>query len=524
MRPRASHIILVAATILVIATLSVHATDPILYSAENISTDAHADPSTIKKRSPGDAAAVIPLMDELLGGSGTLALTIKVKDYESAERDLARYTDLSGQFSNLIVKLDLSETDVGEFQKKTRENLDSFTTLLNDSRRLDDLKRLEIEVEGDDGQRMAIAYEGEALRQKMQGTFSAYAEREPVVTRIAENYDLNTTPYQESIGDLAEVVEAADDWRDKAGGKTSPLSITLTPTEGSYGDVIRINGTYLPSETPVGIYVDSRLAKTVAFDDNGRYACSYRIGEILAGSHLVYATTGSIFSGVRTFTVIPQNTTLTLTLAEVNRTAVACTGTLMTGNRSVTGAPVLLRVDGTTLVATRTDGNGTYEKEITLPAGEHTIRAEFHGAGFPLNPSVSDTGTLHVPDNLPSPLPILAGVAALIGTGWYLRRRQERPEKAPSETPPELPEEEGIKFPAIDIESLPPRDAATVLFHLLRTRLGLPGTKTPRDCAKVAYPRFFERYERIRYAGETPTEEELRWMEMIARGEDEHEA
>ncbi|HNQ34048.1 MAG TPA: DUF4129 domain-containing protein, partial [Methanoculleus sp.] len=67
-----------------------------------------------------------------------------------------------------------------------------------------------------------------------------------------------------------------------------------------------------------------------------------------------------------------------------------------------------------------------------------------------------------------------------------------------------------------------PREAATVLFCTLRARLGLPETKTPRDCARIApaYAGFFERYERIRYAGETPSEEELTDMERIALGGD----
>ncbi|MGB3950923.1 MAG: hypothetical protein WBL17_07990, partial [Candidatus Methanoculleus thermohydrogenotrophicum] len=91
MRPRASHAILVTAALVALIVLAAHATNPVLYAAENISTAAHADPSTIERRSPGDAAAVIPLMDELLSQTGTLTFTIKVKDYESAERDLARY-------------------------------------------------------------------------------------------------------------------------------------------------------------------------------------------------------------------------------------------------------------------------------------------------------------------------------------------------------------------------------------------------------------------------------------------------
>ncbi|KUK59601.1 MAG: Uncharacterized protein XD82_1859, partial [Methanoculleus marisnigri] len=188
MNRRASHVILAAAAVLVLLLLGAQATAPLLYTAENTATAAHADPATVQKKSPGNADALVPLMDDLLGQTGTLALTIKLKDYESAESDLARYSELSRQFDRLVVTLDVSGTDIGEFQQNNRKNQEALTTLLNDTRRFDDLKRLEIEVQGDDGQRMAIAYEGEALRQKMREGFSAYAERETATTRIAEHY------------------------------------------------------------------------------------------------------------------------------------------------------------------------------------------------------------------------------------------------------------------------------------------------------------------------------------------------
>jgi hypothetical protein len=123
MNRRASRAILAAAAVLVLALLGAQAADPVLYTAENTSTGAHADPATVQKRSPGDAA-LVPLMDELLGQTGTLTLTIKLKDYESAERDLARYSELSRQFDRLVVTLDVSGTDIGEFQRNNRQNLE----------------------------------------------------------------------------------------------------------------------------------------------------------------------------------------------------------------------------------------------------------------------------------------------------------------------------------------------------------------------------------------------------------------
>jgi len=351
MRPRASHIILAAAAVLLILLLAGEAVDPVLYAAENISTASHADPSTIEKRSPGDAASVVPLMDELLGHTGTLALTIKIKDYESAERDLARYSELSNRFDRLVVTLDLSETDIAEFQKNNRQNQEALAALLNDSQRLDELKSLEIEVlDGD--QRMAVIYEGEALRQKMRETYIAYANREPETTRIATHYGANATPYEESVEVLAEVVGAAEEWQEEwQEGKgtssgappgvvpRSPLDISITPREGRYGETLTINGMYgggIPG-TPVTIYIDSRIAGNTTLDGNATYTYPYRIGRVLAGPHLVYSTAATIFSEVTTFDVLASDTNISLAVVEVNRTAVACTGNLTTED----GRPVL---------------------------------------------------------------------------------------------------------------------------------------------------------------------------------------
>jgi hypothetical protein len=527
---RASQIILAAAAVLVLALLAGEAVDPVLYTAENIATAAHADPATVEKRSPGNADTLVPLMDDLLGETGTLALTIKLRDYESAERDLARYSELSSRFDRLVVTLDVSETDVGEFQRNNRQNREALETLLNDTRRFEELQRLEIEVL-DGEQRMAVAYEGEALRQKMREGFASYAGREAATTRIGEHYDLNTTPYRESVAHFAEVADAADDWREETGTGTvtSPLGIAVAPHEGRYGDTLTITGTYIGGApgTRVEVYVDSRNAAAATLDPNGTYACSYRIGRILAGSHLAYATAGTVYSEVATFEVVSASTTITLDAMEVNATAVACTGNLTAEGRPVTGAPVLVRVDDATLAAGETDQQGAYRTEIVLAPGEHTLQAEFHAAGYPLNASESETVAVQVRGEGLSPLPFIAALAAAAGAGWYLRRR--RPEESPVERPPE--EEAAVEPAAADppegsVAGLPPREAATVLFRMLRARLGIPGTKTPRDCARIApdHAGFFERYERIRYAGETPTEEELRAMEAEARGGDEDAA
>lgn len=521
MNRRASYVILAATTVLVIALLAAEAADPVLYTAENITTGAHADPKTIDGQK-NNAAAVVPLMDELLDQTGTLTLTIKLRDYESAERDLARYSELTSRFDRLVITLDASETELGEFQRNNRKNLEALDSLLNDTRRFDHLQRLEIQVQDGD-QRRAIAYEGEALRQKMQKTYSAYASRESVMTGIGERYSLNTTPYRESVGHFSEIVDAADDWHRATAPQQSPLGITVTPAEGRYGETIRIAGRYAGGTpgTPVEIYIDSRAAGTATLNADGTYAWPYRIDRVAAGPHLVYAAADAVYSGVESFQALPDETAISLAVAGASGTTVTCTGNLTTiEGLPVAGAPVSIRVDGETLVDTETGEDGTYEQVIALPAGEHTLRAEFHGGGFPLNASESETATIVVRGEGPPLIPFVAALAAAAGTAWYLRRR-ETPEAAPIPQPSQAIVHQPP--PKVEIADLAPREAATVLFGALRDRLGIKKTKTPRDCARIApdYAWFFERYEQIRYGGEEPTKEEIRRMKDVILGGDE---
>ncbi len=532
MNPRALHTILAVAIIATLILLAGEATTPLLYTAENTSTAAHVDPTTVLKLSDNDAGALIPLMEDLLGETGTLTLNIRLGDYESAERDLARYADLSGRFDELIINLDISGTEIGEFQQNNQENLAALGALLDDARRFEDLQRVEIQVQGDESQRATVIYEGEVLQQKLQSGAAAYAGREGATIRIADHYGVNATPYRESVRNYAEIAGAtASRQAEAGGGPSSPLSIVVTPNTGQYGDLLSITGTYAggTAGTSIEAYADSLLVGSATLDENDAYACSYRIDRISAGLHLAYTVAGAIYSSVATFEVHPDDTTITLTL-EKDRAIVTCTGTLTTAKGlPVTDAPVLLRVDGDTPITAETDENGTYREVISLPVGEHTIRAEFNAVGYPLNASESPDETITVRNRGLSPFPFIAAIAAALGSGWYLRRRHRPEEKTQVPEPVErvsVEEEVATIPPEIDLAGLSPREAATTLFCALRSRLGLPETKTPRDCARLApaHARFFERYEQIRYAGETPTEGELHAMEAEVLGGDENGA
>lgn len=520
MSHQTSNAIIVVTAIAALLLLFGEAGDPVLYSAENISSAAHADPATVPgMTAEGDTDALIPLMNDLMDQAGTLTLKIRLKDYDNAAKDLARYAEQAGQLERLVIDLDLSGTDIDEFKQNNQEDLVALEALLDDIRRFENLQKLEVQVQ-DDERHTTVAYEGEALQRKMQEGFSAYSRREDVTTRIAGRYGMNVSPYRESIKDFKTIVGTMGTQKTgDADDAISPLQIMPTPDEGRYGDTIQFTGTYTGGNpgTPITIYVDSRVAGNTSLDKDGKYSLSYQINRTPAGLRLAYATAGEVQSSVTAFEVLPSETEVTLAVEA--GTPVICTGALSTiGDRSVMGAPILLRVDGTEVVKTETDQNGTYTGEIALSAGNHTIQAEFDAPEYALNASKSLAKDIVVQSEGLSPIPFVAAMAAALGSGWYLRRRHRSEEiasapKAWEMRGPEVEEEEEVVSvpPQIEIAGLPPREAATVLFCAFRARLGLSDAKTPRDCARLSpdHVWFFECYEKIRYAGEIPTEGEL---------------
>ena len=102
-------------------------TSPILYSAENASSTAHhADPSLISRTAENRAGSVVPAMDNLIESTGTIVLNIKNKDFKAAQADLEAYMAASRSFNSLVVNLDLSESEIGEFVEINRENMNPF--------------------------------------------------------------------------------------------------------------------------------------------------------------------------------------------------------------------------------------------------------------------------------------------------------------------------------------------------------------------------------------------------------------
>jgi len=207
---RGAHLLLAGLAALCIVLLAAQAASPMLWTAADAaSTVAERDLSVAAKMNADKADSVLPLMQDLLSQSGTIVLSVKVKDWESAQRDLERYAEMTQSMSNLVVSLDLSETDVQDFSSRSRENVEALRTLVNGTQRFEEIKELQIEYRNKDdpGKLYSIIYEGEALRDELSQAYTSYAGQKEQLTDIGRKYEADTTAYEESVDGYKEIVE-----------------------------------------------------------------------------------------------------------------------------------------------------------------------------------------------------------------------------------------------------------------------------------------------------------------------------
>jgi hypothetical protein len=384
-------------------------TSPILYSAENASSTAHhADPSLISRTAENRAGSVVPAMDNLIESTGTIVLNIKNKDFKAAQTDLESYMAASRSFNSLIVNLDLSESEIGEFVDINRENIESLSTLFEESKRFEEISSLEVVYRDEENPEAlySVAYEGEALRMKMEEAYQRYAAQQSSLQSVSSRYGLSTASYNQSVTEFAAVVgetEAAQESRLDAIPKNDvfPLILGIEPTTATFGDRILIAGTlYRSPGQEVGISIDSRLWGTAVTDINGRYAAYYPVTAIGTGKHLIYTSRGSRYSDVIEFTIVPAPAALTLEATQGDYGAgenVLFTGTLSSLDRPVSNALVSIVPDEGAAIQVLTDEKGVYSCTGLLDPGIREVKAVVSGESLPFAYTASSPVTVDVP-------------------------------------------------------------------------------------------------------------------------------
>lgn len=423
------------------------AVDLRLYSASDASaTGFHQDLVATGDDSRADAALVLEEWATSLTLTASLVHNIKTRDLQSARRDLQQSLLSAQKLKDLILRLDMTDTDAATFQSANHEYLMSLNELLNQTEEFDRLRDTEAtyrDQKNVSGLR-SVELRGDELRATIRGNYQESAELSDQVVALSQKFGLDTAEFEQSIEDFAAIladVDAVQDARSIAISKMildlkvdSAIALEINPDHGVYGDLLSMAGTANASTgTEVVVFVDGLQAGGAEIDDSGRFSLAYTIGQLEARSHTAYASVGSDISDVNNFTIEARNTSITLSVRRIEENGVRKyigTGRLVTEDGvPVSGATVSLNVDGRASWENgKTADNGTYTLTTEdLSPLTHTLQARFNGDGFPLHDSESAPVTVEGPphiDWIASLVYLLAVGGAAVGGVLFLRDRR----------------------------------------------------------------------------------------------------
>lgn len=403
--------IIAVITVGILLLLALTHSSPLLYALEKdfFPSPFHENPDVLKQQSLNSTTDVLPELQDFIDFTGPVSLNIRIRDLEQARRDLERFQKSHGSIKNLIVKLDMNESEIAEIEKNTALQREILESLMNTSVSLESLELMEIEYRSQNNADMltTVRLQGNELRKKVKGLNTKYQNATEKVVASGKKFGLNTTKTEESAAAVNKIVEEIEqplaEERRTVDVTNIPgeerVSLFIKPDKGEFQDIIEYMGISLTLEgnttqrsggKQIIIYMDDKPVSTIMTDNFGFYRARLPIDRTKAGEHIVFVRSPTARSMNRTLTVIAADSVTNLSVTEPDDEGrVNCTGSVTGKGYPVRSGSVQIVWDETHVIVTKTDAKGMFSKELVLPEGRHTIIAHFYGDGYPLNPSQS---------------------------------------------------------------------------------------------------------------------------------------
>lgn len=557
-------VLVLAVVLLLVSAIS----SPVIYSLEQdtFSSRFHANTEAQKRQSVNSSEDILPLMQELSGYCGPIVLNVRLHDTELARRDLELFKKNRVAFNNLVVKLDMTESEMQEYAKNRALQDQLLADLVNSSVSLEELKKLEIQYrnENNPGSLMSVQLEGDALHERIQELYDRYEAGTNRTIATGKRVGIDTSQEEESIILFRQYVEETVPTPRVtvalSPARTEVLTLVLLPEAAGFGESVRCFGFLVTPrgeenegipDRNVTLFLDNEPVSSGMTGTSGGYSVNLRVERIPAGPHAVQAAAGTTRSAARTLSVEWADSETTLYLSLPSQDGEVTAGGSVSAGVPVRNAPVQILKNGTLVSETTTDGDGWFETSVKLPPGAHVLVARFTGNGFPLRPSESEPAEIEVPlIGLPADISALLPAAAVVITlllfagaaFWYLQRmrgRRTSPEITGIQREASLGGTPGTPDPADVFSALKAEipenlfsryarvlqehglsEAAFTVYRDLSERIARDqeirecSTLTPRELSRScrnkpycgAFLRFVAVYETIRYGGRsTPT-------------------
>jgi len=418
MNTKFRYAVLAVLTIGILVALALSVSTPLLYTLENdiFQSRFHENVDILKEQQLNSTTDILPRIQEFIDYPGPISLNIRIHDIGQAQRDLERFRNSHGSVKNLIVRLDMSESEIQALEQNTALQQDILDSLLNTTISLDTLQSMEIQYSGENNNDMmtTVRLQGDELRKKVRGLDGRYRNATEQVMRIGTKLGLEISKTNESQFQVEQIVREIQQPKTitrppvdtSLVNETARVSLFIRPDAGKYREVIEYMGLSLASRgnttlraegKPITLYIDDLPSFTVVTDTFGYYNTRLPIEQIPAGTHTIYARSSTSRSVNRALTVILVDSVTNLSVSKPDTGGnVNCTGSVM-ANYPVRSASVQITWDQTHIIITKTDANGYFMREIKLPPGQHTLVAGFSGRGYPINSSESEPRVVDIP-------------------------------------------------------------------------------------------------------------------------------
>jgi hypothetical protein len=417
MKVKTRYGVLVLLVIAILLVLAHAVSNPLIYSVENdtFSTPFHDNIDVLTSQPQNSTTDIDPLIQDFIDYPGPISLEIQINDVADAQRDLQSFSKSRIRLNNLIVKLNMNQSEIQDIEDNTAQQGQILNTLLNTSVTLDSLQSLEVQYrdEGNNDMLTTVRLQGDALRKQVQALDDRYRNSTEKITTLTTKFGLDDTKNlasQKSVDQITtEIAQPQPASQIAVNTTLTPgdlrLSLYLIPDSGKYGDSIQCMGlslalkgntTIRASGQPITLYLDDNPVSRVTTDMFGYYNVKIRIGKFAAGNYTVYARSPDTRSANQTLTVIMADSVTNLSVSRPDANGnVNCTGFVMAGY-AVPSASVQITVDQSNVIVTKTYPNGEFIQKIPLVPGNHTLVADFYGDGYPLNPSESAPVTVDI--------------------------------------------------------------------------------------------------------------------------------
>ena len=83
-------------------------------------TDMHNNPDALRQISREESANAFGMMQDFIDLSDSIVINLKIKNLDDAKEDLEEYARLASRYDNLIINLDMDDSEIEEFRRNNK--------------------------------------------------------------------------------------------------------------------------------------------------------------------------------------------------------------------------------------------------------------------------------------------------------------------------------------------------------------------------------------------------------------------